>query len=82
MVIDKSEIPSFISSFRKLNHPCLVQLYGICIGDGKPIYLITEYMARGDLLSYLKLNRATLQRDEPGLKSMCQQVCILCFRSV
>ena len=34
--------------FRKLNHHCLVQLYGICSGDDQPIYLVTEFMAKGN----------------------------------
>ncbi|XP_059833344.1 tyrosine-protein kinase BTK isoform X2 [Hypanus sabinus] len=37
----------------KLNHPKLVQLYGVCTKQ-RPIYIVTEFMSNGCLLDYLK----------------------------
>nr|4CSV_A Chain A, SRC-ABL TYROSINE KINASE ANCESTOR [synthetic construct]4UEU_A Chain A, TYROSINE KINASE AS - A COMMON ANCESTOR OF SRC AND ABL [synthetic construct] len=38
---------------KKLKHPNLVQLYGVCTKE-PPIYIITEYMSHGSLLDYLR----------------------------
>ncbi len=35
-----------------LNHPNLVKLYGVCLGE--PIFIITEFMAGGSLFNYLR----------------------------
>uniref|UniRef100_A0AAX7TJL1 Tyrosine-protein kinase n=1 Tax=Astatotilapia calliptera TaxID=8154 RepID=A0AAX7TJL1_ASTCA len=37
----------------KLRHENLVQLYGVCTKQ-RPIYIVTEYLANGCLLTYLK----------------------------
>lgn len=42
---------------KQLRHPKLLQLFGICstpTTDGAPMYIITEYMCNGDLLSHLR----------------------------
>lgn len=39
--------------FRKLCHENLVQLYGVCTKQ-RPIYIVTEYLANGCLLNYLR----------------------------
>lgn len=57
---------------RKLSHPKLVQLYGVCTHH-KPLYVVTEFMENGCLLSYLRQRRGKLGRDV--LLSMCQDVC-------
>lgn len=36
-----------------LSHPNLVGLIGVSL-DGQPIYLVTEYMAKGSLEQYLR----------------------------
>ncbi|XP_077199296.1 cytoplasmic tyrosine-protein kinase BMX isoform X2 [Paroedura picta] len=56
----------------KLNHPKLVKLYGVCTKT-YPIYLVTEYMANGCLLSYLKSHGKELHPFR--LVEMCFQVC-------
>ncbi|NWX55189.1 TXK kinase, partial [Promerops cafer] len=56
----------------KLSHPKLVQLYGVCTHH-KPLYVVTEFMENGCLLSYLRQRRGKLGRDV--LLSMCQDVC-------
>ncbi|KAL7670517.1 hypothetical protein ACOME3_005452 [Neoechinorhynchus agilis] len=38
---------------KRLRHDKLVQLYAVC-SDMEPIYIITEYMANGSLLNYLR----------------------------
>lgn len=38
---------------KKMNHPNLVQLVGVCSKE-LPMYIITEYCAHGDLLTFLR----------------------------
>lgn len=57
---------------RKLSHPKLVQLYGVCTHH-KPLYVVTEFMENGCLLNYLRQRRGKLSRDV--LLRMCQDVC-------
>ncbi|NXW47713.1 BMX kinase, partial [Nyctiprogne leucopyga] len=56
----------------KLNHPKLVRLYGVC-SKSYPIYLVTEYMPNGCLLSYLKSHGKELQPLQ--LLEICYDVC-------
>ncbi|XP_010224380.1 PREDICTED: tyrosine-protein kinase TXK [Tinamus guttatus] len=55
-----------------LCHPKLVQLYGVCTYH-RPLYVVTEFMENGCLLSYLRQRRGKLSRDI--LLGMCQDVC-------
>lgn len=57
---------------RKLSHPKLVQLYGVCI-QHKPLYIVTEFMENGCLLNYLRQRYGKLNKEM--LLSMCQDVC-------
>jgi hypothetical protein len=41
---------------KKLRHPRLVTLYAVCT-ETEPIYIVTELMAGGSLLDYLRSNR-------------------------
>lgn len=59
-------------SLRKLTHPKLVQLYGVCTQQ-KPLYIVTEFMERGCLLNFLRQRQGHFSRDV--LLSMCQDVC-------
>lgn len=43
---------------RKLSHPKLVQLYGVC-SQQKPIYIVTEFMEHGCLLNFLRQRRGS-----------------------
>ncbi len=54
-----------------LRHPNILQLYGICSKD-QPVYIITELMKHGNLLEYLRNERASLKLSQ--LISMAQQV--------
>ncbi|NXK19744.1 BMX kinase, partial [Arenaria interpres] len=56
----------------KLNHPKLVRLYGVC-SKSYPIYLVTEYMPNGSLLSYLRSHGKELQPLQ--LLEICYDVC-------
>ncbi|NXU52847.1 BMX kinase, partial [Turnix velox] len=56
----------------KLNHPKLVQLYGIC-SKSYPIYVVTEYMPNGCLLGYLRTHGKELQPLQ--LLEICYDVC-------
>ncbi|XP_072286182.1 tyrosine-protein kinase BTK isoform X2 [Pyxicephalus adspersus] len=56
----------------KLSHQNLVQLYGVCTKQ-RPIFIITEYLSNGCLLSYLKEFRPRL--NQADLLSMCSDVC-------
>ncbi|KAL4631630.1 tyrosine-protein kinase BTK [Arapaima gigas] len=54
-----------------LQHPNLVQLYGVCTKQ-RPIYIVTEYLSNGCLLEYL---RDTIKNPLPvQLLEMCKDV--------
>ncbi|XP_029444023.1 tyrosine-protein kinase TXK-like [Rhinatrema bivittatum] len=56
----------------KLSHPKLVQLYGVCIKE-KPLFIVTEFMVNGCLLTYLQQRKGRLRKG--SLLSICQDVC-------
>lgn len=56
---------------KKLRHPKLVQLYAVCTQE-EPIYIVTELMACGSLLDYLKGPGRALQL--PQLIDMGAQI--------
>jgi len=41
------------SVMKKVRHPCLVQLLGVCTRE-LPFFIVTEYMPKGNLLDYLR----------------------------
>lgn len=49
-----------------------MQLYGVCTKQ-RPIFIITEYMANGCLLNYLREMRHRFQTQQ--LLEMCKDVC-------
>uniref|UniRef100_UPI0037E9B33C tyrosine-protein kinase Tec n=2 Tax=Semicossyphus pulcher TaxID=241346 RepID=UPI0037E9B33C len=55
----------------KLSHPKLVQLYGVC-SQQKPIYIVTEFMALGCLLNFLREQRGSFGLG--SLLSICLDV--------
>lgn len=57
---------------RKLSHPKLVQLYGVC-SQQKPMYIVTEFMEQGSLLNFLRLRRGGFSLG--SLLSFCLDVC-------
>ncbi|XP_053554926.1 tyrosine-protein kinase BTK [Bombina bombina] len=56
----------------KLSHQNLVQLYGVCTKQ-RPIFIITEYLSNGCLLSYLRELRGRVGLVD--LLTMCKDVC-------
>ncbi|XP_013413800.1 tyrosine-protein kinase Tec-like isoform X1 [Lingula anatina] len=63
-------------TMKQLQHPNLVQLYGVCT-KRRPIYIVTEFMKHGSLLNYLRRHKhRLLQSNKAGLLlDMCLQVC-------
>ncbi|XP_063169438.1 tyrosine-protein kinase BTK isoform X1 [Candoia aspera] len=55
-----------------LSHANLVQLFGVCTKE-RPILIITEYLSKGCLLTYLRDSRRSFQATE--LLEMCKDVC-------
>ncbi|XP_053129996.1 tyrosine-protein kinase BTK isoform X2 [Hemicordylus capensis] len=55
-----------------LSHDKLVQLFGVCTKQ-RPILIVTEYLAKGCLLSFLRDSRGSFQASE--LLEMCKDVC-------
>ena len=56
-------VESFIQEARmmhQLSHPNIVQILGVVTRGGGPTLLISEYMEKGSLNSYLKANRGAL----------------------
>lgn len=59
-------------SLRRLCHPKLVQLYGVCLQQ-RPLLIVAEFMENGCLLNFLRQRGRTLK--EAWLLSMCQDIC-------
>lgn len=57
----------------KLQHPNLVQLYGVCKRQ-RPVYIVTEFLEYGSLLHYLRQKEKTLGSKTDTLIDMCLQV--------
>lgn len=60
------------SIMKKLRHEKLVSLYAVCSKE-EPIYIVTEYMANGSLLDYLR-NREGRNLKLPALIDMAAQI--------
>lgn len=63
----------FARGHSKLQHPNLVQLYGVC-SKHRPIYIVTEYMKHGSLLNHLRRHEQSLIGNMGLLLDMCIQV--------
>ncbi|UYV81745.1 hypothetical protein LAZ67_20002184 [Cordylochernes scorpioides] len=61
------------SIMKKLRHQKLVSLYAVCSKE-EPIYIVTEYMANGSLLDYLRNNREGKALKLPSLIDMAAQI--------
>eukprot|EP00794_Sanderia_malayensis_P015690 gene15690-17272_t len=62
---DATDVKEFLKEanvMKHIRHPNLVQLIGVCTQE-RPIYIITEYMERGNLLDYL---RSPSSKDIPA----------------
>lgn len=58
----------------KLQHPNLVQLYGVC-STHRPIFIVTEFMKHGSLLNYLRRYETRFLPKSAVLLDMAIQVC-------
>ncbi|XP_019615926.1 PREDICTED: tyrosine-protein kinase CSK-like isoform X1 [Branchiostoma belcheri] len=52
-----------------VSHPNLVQLIGVCFGD--PIFIITEFMAKGSLVDYLRSRGRSVITASDNLQFSC-----------
>eukprot|EP00057_Strongylocentrotus_purpuratus_P013725 XP_011668199.1 PREDICTED: tyrosine-protein kinase TXK [Strongylocentrotus purpuratus] len=59
---------------KELQHENLVQLYGVTSAQ-RPMCIVTEYMSKGCLLSYLRTHKFMLLENTAILIYMTQQVC-------
>ena len=69
--ISVNEFLEEVSLTKQLRHPTLVQLYGVCT-KAEPIYIITDLMNHGSLLTYLRGDGLSL--NLPQLIDMGAQV--------
>lgn len=67
-----SETLVFVVFPRRLCHPKLVQLYGVCLQQ-RPLLIVAEFMENGCLLNFLRQRGGALK--EAWLLSMCQDIC-------
>ncbi|KAG2461754.1 SRMS kinase, partial [Polypterus senegalus] len=51
--MSNDEFGKEIQALKNLHHPKLIKLYAICAGK-EPIYIVTELMSKGSLLSFLQ----------------------------
>lgn len=51
--MDSIEFLKEASIMKKVRHPNLVQLLGVCTRE-LPFFIVTEYMPKGNLLDYLR----------------------------
>ncbi|KAI0209475.1 Tyrosine-protein kinase BTK [Lamellibrachia satsuma] len=70
--MSEDELIKEATTMKNLQHPNLVQLYGIC--SCRPIYVVTEFMKNGALHHYLRDNDKKLMHG-PVRLDMCVQVC-------
>ena len=76
-IIVKSYIElSLLQVMTKLQHNNLVQLYGVC-SKNRPIFIITEYMKHGSLLSFLRKHKPNLYSDHCTLLDIALQVFLM-----
>ena len=57
---DQEKVIAEINKMKNLYHPNIMPLVGVCLDDGKGISIVMPYMANGNLLDYLKKERAHL----------------------
>ncbi|KAK2141824.1 hypothetical protein LSH36_1035g01017 [Paralvinella palmiformis] len=60
-------------TMKELQHNNLVRLFGVSTKE-RPLYIITEYMSQGSLLTYLKRHKRRLLDKSTKLIDMCHQV--------
>lgn len=74
---DSMEAIEFVQEahiMKKLTHENLVRLIGVCSVD-MPMYIVTEFVNQGDLLSYLRRREAKAEIDLSGQLHIATQIC-------
>lgn len=73
---DSMEAQEFMQEahvMKKLQHPNLVRLIGVC-SIAMPMYIITEFVSKGDLLSYLRRPSSRKEIDTTGQLYIASQI--------
>lgn len=58
---------------KKMQHPNLVKLIGVCSTE-MPMYIVTEFVPHGDMLSYLRRPGAEKEINRGAMLYICTQV--------
>eukprot|EP00730_Choanoeca_flexa_P020157 TRINITY_DN9856_c0_g1_i1.p1 TRINITY_DN9856_c0_g1~~TRINITY_DN9856_c0_g1_i1.p1 ORF type:complete len:541 (+),score=117.50 TRINITY_DN9856_c0_g1_i1:840-2462(+) len=58
---------------KKLNHPNLVKLIGVCSQD-LPMYIVQEFVCNGDLLTYLRRPQSRTEIDHISMLYLATQI--------
>lgn len=58
---------------KKLKHPNLVTLIGVCSTD-MPMLIVTEFIPHGDMLTYLRRREAKAEMTQRAMLYVCAQV--------
>ena len=57
---DREKVIAEINKMKNLHHPNVMPLIGVCLDASKGISIVMPFMANGNLLDYLKKERANL----------------------
>lgn len=57
---DQEKMIAEINKMKNLHHPNVMPLIGVCLNADKAISIVMPFMANGNLLNYLKNERANL----------------------
>ena len=73
---DREKVIAEINKMKNLHHLNVMPLIGVCLDAGKGISIVMPYMANGNLLDYLKKERANLY-IKSNLDPTCNKYCDL-----
>ncbi len=63
-VSDVQDMVCEVNKMKEFNHPHIMSLIGVCLDAGPGVSIVMPYMANGNLLDYLKKERANLEVDD------------------
>ncbi|PIO25907.1 hypothetical protein AB205_0175090, partial [Aquarana catesbeiana] len=64
---ERKNVTNGIEILKKLNHKNIIELYALCTTND-PVYIVTEFMEKGDLLSFLREEEGSLLTDQELLR--------------
>eukprot|EP00051_Salpingoeca_urceolata_P018662 m.264115 g.264115 ORF g.264115 m.264115 type:complete len:686 (-) comp19247_c6_seq8:39-2096(-) len=70
---DGAEFMKEANVMKKMRHPNLVQLLGVCTTQ-RPMFIVTEFLPNGNLLDYLRKETTKQEIDATALMYMASQV--------